>query len=77
MDERPKDLIGVLVKGRRVRLELSGRPYLDGLPILVGDTAVQIYRKTRLRQAFFTELSLAQIEAVWDLNSGSCIWRAR
>jgi hypothetical protein len=68
-------LHSVLAKSRRVRLELAGRPHLDGLPILVGDHAVQIYQRTKAGQAAFQALALADIDAVWDLSAGACVWR--
>lgn len=65
----------VLAKARRVRLELAGRPCMEGLPIGVTDTGASIYRhpKPGLANTFY--VAFADIEAIWDIEVGRRVWR--
>lgn len=59
----------------RVRLELVGRPYLEGLPISISDLGLHLYLRSKGGVSQTHALAFADIEAVWDLSAGTCVWR--
>jgi hypothetical protein len=63
----------ILGHKRRVVLELSNRPRLTGLPIAVTEQGVQLY--LRGVGATAATVMLNNIDAVWDVKSGECVWR--
>lgn len=73
-----KSLFEAIANSRRVRVDLEGRPCLTGLVLLADapQNMVRLYTHRSARQrADFIDLPAEQINSIWSLESGNCLWR--